>query len=340
MPAPELSKTTLRLNATRTKILKKGGLADMVYLNNYFYDYLKKMDAIHVGDYARGVEFDLLDTGNTTSKWMNRYEKYDTTPGTETRAAMFDLKKLGATAVVDIDSVDENSSDEQIWDIVEVKTKDALDAIQNTLETGMHAVATDNKRILSVRDLIADNPTSNPSAYRVGGIDRSSSTFSYYRNQYNTTAVLGATVNFSVDGKAAMRAMWSTCVKNAPKNKGSTTREPKMIVADWDVVDAYEAVHDSNDLHIRKDDKVGSGFRHFVYKLNVPVFPDDDTNFDGRMYFINTDYFGFYVDKKSNFKLGMWLEPADQDAHIQKIKLRGVLAGAQWKCHGVIYGIS
>lgn len=338
MAAPELSKTTLRLNATRTKIMKAGGLADQVYTNNYFYDYLKKMKAIHVGEYGRGIEFDLLDTGNTTAKEMNRYEKYDTTPGTETRTALFEVKKIGATAVVDIDSIDENTSDGKVWDIVKVKTGDALDAIQNRFETDLHAVASSSKYMLSVRDLIADDPTANPTAYNVGGIDRSSSTFSYYRNQYNTTAGVAATWTMATDGKASMRAMWSTCVKNAPKNKGAQMREPKMIVADWDLVDAYEAIHDSNDLHIRKDDKVGSGFRHFIYKLNIPVFPDDDANFDGRMYFINTDFFGLYVESKSNFTLGKWIEPSDQDAHIQKIKVRACLAGSTWKCHGVLYG--
>jgi len=340
MAAPELSKVTLRLNATRTKIMNKGGLADMVYSNNYFYDYLKKMGAIHVGDYARGVEFDLLDKGNNTSKWMDRYEKYDTTPGTEARTALYELKKLGATAVIDDVTKIENASSEQVWNVVKTKTTDALDSIQSKFEDGMHAPATSSKMILSVRDLIADDPTVNPAAYRVGGIDRSSTQFAYYRNQYNTSAGLGATVNFATDGKAAMRAMWSACVKASPKNKSSKTREPKMIIADWDVVDSYEAIHDSNDLHIRKDDNVGSGFRHFVYKLNVPVFPDDDANFDGRMYFINTDFFGLYIDKSNNFELGKWIEPSDQDAHIQKIKVRGVLAGEQWKNQGVIYGIS
>lgn len=347
MAAPELDKTTLRLNATRTKIMNKGGLADQVYKNNYFFETLDEEGAIKVGDFGRSVEFDMLYQGNATAKWMNRYEKYNTEPGTELKPAIFEIKKLGGTAVVDIDSIDENDSDEKIWDIVKEKTTDALSSIQENFETGLHNTGTDVKAILGIRAVIADDPTSNPTAYNNGGIDRSVSANSFWRNQYNTSAGLGATIPFSTDGKAAMRAMWSTCKKAAPKAVAGKKKEPTIIYADWDVVDSYEAIHDSNDLHVRKDDKVGSGYPFLVYKRVVPLIPGDAANIDGRMYFINLNkdgkgnpFFGLYIDKRSNFKLGKWIEETDQDTYIQKIKVRGILGGPYMKCHGVIYGIS
>jgi len=109
---------------------------------------LKEHKAIKVGEFGKGAEFDLLVEGNTTAKWMNRYEKYNTTPGTETRAAIYELKKLGATAVGDKDTINENDSDEQVWDFVQEKTNNAMSEIAETLETGLHNTGTDVKAVL------------------------------------------------------------------------------------------------------------------------------------------------------------------------------------------------
>lgn len=346
MAAPELSKTTLRLNATRTKIMNKGGVADQVYSNNYFLDLLKEEGAIKVGDFARGVEFDMLYQGNSTAKWMNRYENYTTIPGTEFKPALFELKKLGGTAVIDIDSIDENDSDEKIWDIVKEKTTDALSNIQDVFETGLHNTGTNVKAVLGIRAVIADDPTANPTAYNVGGIDRTASANSFWRNQYNTSMGLGATPAMA-DLKSTMLAAWSTCKRAAPKAVSGKKKETSVIYLHWDIHDGYEALHDSNDLHVRKDDKAGSGFPFLTYKRTVPLVPGDDTNISGRMYFLNLNkdskgnpFFGLYIDSKSNFKLGKWMEPEDQDVHIQKIKVRGAFGGPYMKCHGVVYGIS
>lgn len=345
MPAPELDKITLRLNATRTKIMNKGSLADQVYVNNYLFEALKENGAIKVGDFGRGAEFDMLYQGNDTAKWMSRWEKYNTTPGTEIKPAIFEVKKLGGTASIDTDSMDENDSDEKIWDMVKEKTSDALSSIQSNFESGLHNLGTDAKAILGIRAVIADDPTSNPSAYNVGGIDRSVAANAFWRNQYNTSAGLGATVS-SVDLKAAMRAMWSVCKRNAPKSVAGKKKEPTIIYCDWDVLDMYEAIHDSNDLHVRKDDNAGSGYPHLVYKRTVPLIPGDNANIAGRMYFLNLNkdgkgnpFFGLFIDKKANFKLGKWMEETDQDAYVQKIKVKGVFGGPFMKCHGVVYGI-
>lgn len=347
MAAPELLKTTLRLNATRTKIMNKGGVADQVYTNNYLFDLMKEEGAIKVGDFGRAAEFDLLYQGNSTAKWMNRYEKYNTEPGTEFKPAVFELKKLGATAVGDIDTIDENSSDEKVWSFVKEKTSDALSSIQDNFETGLHNTGTDPKAILGIRAVIADDPTSNPTAYNNGGIDRSLSANSFWRNQYNTSAGLAATVTFATGGKAAMRAMYKTCKQNAPKSVSGKSKETSVIYTHWDVHNAYEASLDSNDAHVRKDDKYGAGFPHLVYRMTIPVVPGDDTNISGRMYFLNLNkdskgnpFFGLYIDKRSNFSLGEWMEDPEADVVVQKIKVRGVFAGPYMKTHGVIYGIS
>lgn len=347
MALPEASKITLRLNATRTKIMNKGGVADQIYANNYLLDLMKEKGAIKIGDFGRAAEFDMLFQGNSTAKWMNRYEKYDTEPGTEFKPALFELKKLGATAVGDMDTIDENDSDEKVWDYVKEKTSDALSSIQQNFEAGLNNTGTDSKAVLGIRAIIADDPTTNPTAYNVGGIDRSSAANSFWRNQYNTSAGLGATVNFATDGKAAMRAMWSICKRNAPKVVAGNKKEPSVIYCHWDVLDSYEAIHDSNDLHVRSDETAGSGYPHLVYKRIVPLVPGDSSNIDGRMYFINLNkdgkgnpFFGLYLHEKANFALGKWMEESDQDVYVQKIKVRGMFGGPYMKCHGVIYGIS
>jgi len=345
MPLPEIDNVTLRLNATRTKIMNRGDLADQVYVKNYFFEALKEHKAIKVGEFGKGAEFDLLVEGNTTAKWMNRYEKYNTTPGTETRAAIYELKKLGATAVGDKDTINENDSDEQVWDFVQEKTNNAMSEIAETLETGLHNTGTDVKAVLGLRAHVADDPTANPSAYNVGGLSRAA--LSFWRNQYNTTAGLGATVNFSVDGRAALRSMFTICKRNAPKQAAGKDKEISIIYGDWDVVNLYEGIHDSNDLHVRSDSTAGSGYEHLVYRRTIPLIPGDNANIDGRLYFLNLSkdakgnpFFGFYIDSRSNFSLGEWMKVPDQPIYVQQIDVRGFLGGPYQKTHGVMYGIS
>lgn len=344
MPSTEINKTTLRLNATRPKIMNKGGVADQVYVANFFFEMLKNKKAIKVGEFGLEAKFDLLTQANATAKWTNRYEKYNTEPGTEFTTAIWDLKKVTATAVGDTDTIDENDSDEKIWDFVKEKTTDALSQGQQTLETGLHNTGTDSKQIFGLRATIADDPTSNPSAGNIGGISRSANSF--WRNQYNTSTspAIAATWSMSTDGKSSFRAMYSTCMKNAPKAMAGTDKEPTIIYLDWDLYDGYEAIHDSNDLHIRTDETAKSGFRFLKYR-NATLVPGTNSNIDGRAYFLNLNkdskgnpLFGLYVDKRSNWSLGSWMEETDADVLVQKIKWRGFLGGPYMKTHGVLYG--
>lgn len=347
MSAPELDKTTLRLNATRLKIMNKGGVADQVYTNNYLFNLMKEEGAIKVGDFGRGIEFDMLYQGNQTAKNMNRYEKYTVEPGTEFKPAVFDIKKTGGTAVCDTDTIDENTSDEKVWAIVEEKTKDALAAVQDKMETNLNGAAVTTKDWLGLRDIIADDPTQNPAAYNVGGIDRSLAANAFWRNQYNTSAGLAATISFATDGKAAFREMFATCKQNSPANSSGKAKETSVIYCHWDVHNAYEAIHDTNDLHVRSDSKAGSGYEYLVYRRTIPLAPGDDSNISGRAYFINLSkdskgnpFFGLYIQKASNFSLGKWIEDSEADVLKQKIKVRGTFGGPYMKTQGVIYGIS
>ncbi len=342
--AIETNKTTLRLNATRPKIMNKGGVADQVYSSNHFFNALKEYGAIKVGEYGLEAKFDMLYQGNGTSKWMNRSEKYNSEPGTEFKPAIWDLKKLGATAVGDTDTIDENSSDEKVWDFVKEKTSDALADIQANFETGLHNTGTDAKAILGLSATIADDPTSNPTAYNVGSIDRTSAANSFFRNQYNTSAGLAATYAMATAGKSSFRAMYSKCMQSAPKGLAGNKGEPTIIYLDWDLYDGYEAIHDSNDLHVRTYNVAKSGFKGLMYR-NAELIPGTNANLDGRAYFLNLNkdskgnpLFGLYLDKRSNFNLGEWMEETDADILIQKIKVRGFLGGPYMKVHGVLYG--
>jgi len=138
--------------------------------------------------------------------------------------------------------------------------------------------------------------------------------------------------------------MYSTCTQNAPKVLPGNKKEPNCIYLHWDLYDGYEAIHDSNDLHIRSDETARSGFQFLRYR-NAVLVPGTATNLDGRAYFLNlhkdskgNPLFGLYVDSRSNFKLGKWIEETDQDVYIQKIKFRGFVGGPYMKTHGVLYG--
>lgn len=344
---PELSKVTLRLNATRTKLQNAGGLADQVYTQNYFFNYLKEADAIHVGSWGRGVEFTMKTEGQGGGKWMNRFEKYNTDGHPKAITASFGLKKLGTTARIDIDTVDENDSDARVFDISAAAYQDALAEVEDKFEDALHNAGTDPKAMLGLQALIADAPSANPTAYNVGGIDRSTTAGAFFRNQYKNMASTDSGA-IATRLQPDVRDMFSRCVRNTPKGKAKenptkqTRRWPNLIVAQWDVWDGWEGILDSNDRHERSDKSASMGFPVFYIKGVVPVFPDDHsgmgTSSAGRIYFINTSHFGLYVCKKANFAMGKWLEPEDQDVLISKVKTRATLAYDIAKCHGVLFG--
>ncbi len=344
MTSSRLSDTTLRLNATLPKIMNSGVLADQVYASNWLLNALKEYGAVKVGKYGLEAKFDLLYEGNDTAKWMSRYENYNVEPGTEVKPAVWDLKKVGGSATVDIDSIDENASDEEIWDVQKTKSEDVVSAVSQAFETGLHNTGTDSEAILGIRATIADDPTSNPTAYKVGGVDRTVSANSFWRNQYNTSAGVAATWAMATAGKTSFRAMYSKCMQNAPKGLAGNKSEPTIIYLDWDLYDGYEAIHDSNDLHVRSDKTAKSGFKNLMYR-NAELIPGTNSNVDGRAYFLNLNkdskgnpLFGLYIDSSANFKLGKWMELPKADVLIQKCKTKAFLGGPYMKIHGVLYG--
>lgn len=344
MPSSRTSDVTLRLNATLPKLMNSGVIADQVYNANHFFNALKEYGAIKVGEYGLEAKFDMLHQGNDTAKWMGRYENYNTEPGTEFKPAIWDLKKLGGTATADIDTLDENSSDKEIWDFQKEKTNDVVSAIQSTFESGLHNTGTDPKAVLGLRATIADDPTANPTAYNVGGFDRTLAANSFFRNQYNTSAGLAATYAMATQGKQYFRAMYSKCMQSAPKGLAGNKGEPTIIYLDWDLYDGYEAIHDSNDLHVRTDNVAKSGFKGLMYR-NAELIPGTHANLDGRAYFLNLNkdskgnpMFGLYIDKRANFVPRPWMELPKSDIMVQKVKVRGFTGGPYMKIHGVVYG--
>ena len=345
---PEISKITMRLNATRTKLQNAGGFADQVYGQSYFYNYLSEVGAIHVGAYGRGVEFTLQTAGQGGAKWMSRFEKYNTSGHPEMKAASFGVKKLGTAARVDIDSIDENDSDAKVFEIAAAAYQDALAEVEDKFEDGLHNTGTDPKAMLGIRALIADDPTANPVAYNAGGLSRIAGADVFWRNQFKDVSVIDAGA-IATRLKPEVRAMFSLCVRNTPKGKSKenptkrTKRWPDLVIAQWDLWDGWEGLLDSNDRHERSDKTASTMFPNFVIKGVVPVFPDDHTNMGtaaaGRIYMINTSHFGLYVEKKANFAMGKWIETADQDVNISKVKVRAILAYDVAKCHGVIFAL-
>ncbi len=344
MVSSRSSDLTLRLNATLPKLMNSGVLADQVYASNWFLNALKEYGAVKTTKVGLEAKFDQLYEGNDTSKWMGRYENFNVEPGTEVKPALWDYKILGATAVVDMYSVNENMSDEEVWDVQKTKSNDSTAALTQTFETGLHNTGTDTKAILGIRATIADDPTSNPSAYNVGAIDRSSSTNSFWRNQYNTSAGINATWTMSSEGKSVFRKMYSKCMQSAPASMAGNKSEPTIIYLDWDLYDGYEAIHDSNDLHVRTDKIAKSGFKGLMYR-NAELVPGTNSNIDGRAYFLNLNkdsngnpLFGLYIDSNFNFKPGKWMEEVKKNILVQKVTTLAFLGGPYMKVHGVCYG--
>lgn len=335
--APELDKLTLRLNASTLKCINAGGLFDQVWTVSYLFDTFKRFKSVKVDNWGRGVEMKMKDKGNQTAKANTPYGEYDTTPGTGARPAIFDPKILTATAVISEHEIDEleDAEDKDIVRTDKEKTSDALAAMTNELEDWLHNSGTDPDEIFGLFALVSATPTANPSAGNVGGIDRSVSANSYYRNQVASGAIGAAATNL----KPALRSLYSKCHKAAPANFTAEKREPTTIILDWDAWDALEASYDANDLHERSDKIARSGFRHIFFR-NAEVFADPHSTMSGKVLVLNMFDLALYVWKRANFKQGMWIEPSKQRIRVKKLTTTCALGYGHPKIHGYGAGIT
>ncbi len=320
MASPNLSElvtTTLR-NRSRK-------LADNVTNNNALLMRLSKKGNIKPFSGGRVITQELEYAENSTYKRYSGYEKLNISPSDVFTAAEFDIKQ--AAAAVSISGLEQlqNSSKEQVIDLLESRIKNAERTMRNNMSSDCYSdgTADGGKQVGGLQLLVADAPSTGT----VGGINRAN--HSFWRNQNYDFSDESVTPSKTTI-QTAMNTLYLKCVRNNDK--------PDLIVADNVYFQYYLESLQANQ-RFTSDDMASAGFNSLKY-MNADVVLDggqDGSAPASHMYFLNTNYIHFRPHRDRNFvPIGDERHATDQDAMVKLIGWAGNMTLSNGSLQGVI----
>ena len=246
----------------------------------------------------------------------------------------YSWKQFYSTVV--IDGIEEimNAGEAQAADLIEGRMKQSEITTANKFEAMLCGDATGNnsKDWNGLQNLIADDPTTGT----IGGLSRA--TYSQLRNQLYSTAVTA--FNTTQAGRNAMTRLYVDCTNGLRSpNYGVTT--PLIWVL-------FQLSLTQNERFVMEgaDKKLASaGFKNIVFMGDCPITFSSNC-LAAHMYLMRvakpkTDGgISLIVSSQRNFKMGKFIEPADQDKRIAKILTAGQLITDAPYLNGVITNIT
>ena len=270
---------------------------------------LQKKDRIRIKSAGSSIDIPLMTGKNNTGKSYSRYGTFDTTPQEGLGPAMIDWRQYGITASIDgfSERVAPGGSRESIIDLLKFTMDQAMSSFNDMLYLDLLATS---KEFTTDLDGLFYWITASPITGTVAGIDRAANSF--WRNQFNGASqfVTDASYSFAASGKQN----WMKGLLAASLGPG--VKQPDAI---WTTRDIWGYLWDSLEDQKRYTNVVqaDAGYKTLEF-MGVPVYWD--LNFpSGYAVFTNSDTFHVVIHKDANFKMGKFIEPANQDARTAKL---------------------
>lgn len=176
--------------------------------------------------------------------------------------------------------------------------------------------------------IVAYDPTAS---VEVGGINQNTS--SWWQNQYKVSAATTWAGLFN-----EFQNMYNNCSKGAGG-------EPKLILCDQTTYETFQAAL-FNRFRILDNDK-NFDFEHFKFKKAIVAWDecipnvyagttDTTTTTGGTAYFLNTQFFRLRYESSTNFVMGPFQKPVNQDGKVAHILWMGNLTCSNRRKQGVL----
>jgi hypothetical protein len=258
---------------------------------------------------GRTIVTNLEYAETATFQFYSGYEVLDISPSDVLTAAEFNWKQAAVNVTWSGLEVDvQNAGEEALFELSAKRIEVASKTMANNLSTSLYSDGTGSasKEIGGLQLLIADDPTTGT----VGGIDRSTSDGTFWRNQEVSTAVVTST-----NIQAQMNTLWLECVRGPDI--------PNLIVMDNTYYAAYWASL-QDQQRFTSPDMASAGFESLTYKGNTPVVFDSGGGCPAsHAYFLNSDYTMLDVSAKRNFTPPQEKVSLNQDATVVPILWAG-----------------
>jgi len=173
---------------------RSGVVADNVRKNNALLTRLKEKGREKTFSGGSLILQELSFQANGTAMYYSGAETLDISPADVISAAQFPIKQAAVAVTLNGLEMLQNSSDEQIIDLMDARLDVAEASIENLITTGIYSdgTGTNGKQITGLQAMVVSSNTTGV----VGGIDRA--TWTFWRNQkFSFSSSLGASASAS-----------------------------------------------------------------------------------------------------------------------------------------------
>ena len=317
MPSPntvftEMVTTTLRNHPTE--------VADNVSRHNALYMRLSKRGKVKTirGGYEIVRPLDYAENG--TYQRFSGYDTLNIAASDVLSAAKYDWVQAAVHITASGRELRQNSGPEQLIDLAEARTKNALRTASNNMSVDLYSTGALANQMGGLAHIIQTNGQGT-----VGGIN--SGTYGFWRNQFREIAGTNGWTKATIKGD--MNALYLNCVRQGDK--------PDLIVMSHDFFGAYwESLQDLQ--RYATADSATAGFRALKY-VDADVIFDSNTNFGTtaeRAYFLNTEYLEIVVHRDANWNTMDEKVSINQDAVVIPVLWQGQLVCSNRSLQGIM----
>lgn len=320
--------STMNEIVTTTLRNRTGKLADNVSLNNALLKALNKRGKRKVVNGGRTIVQEMEYAQNGTFKRYSGYEALNISPSDVFTSAEYNYAQAAVAVSISGLEMIQNSGEAAIIDLLASRIGNAERTITNNIALDCYSDGTaDGGRQIGGLALLV---STSPSTGTVGGIDRSTTVGSFFRNKAFSAVTNGGAAATSANIQSYMNRLYLQLVRGADK--------PNFIVADnnyWRLyLESLQAIQ-----RIQSTDEATIGFDTLMY-MNCPVVLDGGIGGGSpanTMYMLNTDYIYFRPAAGRNFEpLGDERMSVNQDAMVKLIGFAGNMTLSNGSLQGVL----
>lgn len=304
--------------------------ADNVSKNNALLTRLRKKGNVRPFSGGRTITQPMEYAENGTFKRYSGYEALNISPSDVFTSAEYNIAQAAVAVSMSGLEMLQNSGREQVIDLLEGRIRNAERTLINNIALDCYSDGTSDggRQIGGLALLVAVSPSTGT----VGGIDRSASIASFWRNISFDATTDGGAAATSSNIQSYMNRVYMQLVRGADS--------PDLIVADnnyfrlyWESLQAIQRITSS------ASDVASAGFQSLQY-MGADVVLDGGygggaaTN---RMYFLNTNFLFFRPHTDRNFStMGDERVAVNQDAMVKLIGFAGNMTMSNAFLQGVL----
>ncbi len=279
---------------------------------------------------------------NSTVAAYSGYDTLDITPADPFTAAEYDWKSIAGSVNMDNERLDKNRDDAvKLFDLMKGMMDNLKVSMQESVNDMLLSVkAAGTKQPFGLMDIVKDDPTTNPAAGNLGGID--AATYSWWRNQTQDLALASFGTDQTGAGMKKLRALLRSCTFGKV--------EPNLLIAGENAFESVELALINQARYNTSDGVqklVDAGFQALMVKGKPMVMEKritslrSDASLAGdAIYALNTKYLKVWGMKHRWFEPSNVKEPVNQDTSVQHIITRCQFVTDNRRVHGVLTGIA